>query len=160
MRRLIFLAFAILAFATLWDNGAVANAACPTVSCLSPGSAGLFAGTFGCTIVTTLSNGQVDAALAQLTSDGGGHITGYTTVTNNNNSSGTTFSAWANGPFNGGTYCLNSDGSGYLFPASGSPVCPYALFLDITTNSLSQAFEARLMDSTPNTAGAAVCEQE
>jgi hypothetical protein len=154
MRRLICVALGALALTILWNCGSIANAACPTVSCQNPGSLAPFAGTFGCTFVTTLSNGQVNASLAQVTSDGNGNITSFIETTNNNNSSGSTFTPWPTSPtFTNGTYCLNSDQSGYITPPP-SFGCPFAIFVDIT------GFEVRLMDSSPNTAGAAVCEQE
>jgi hypothetical protein len=153
MRRTLFVLSMVVALALLMSIGAKVQAACPSPvpTCESGGDVGDFIGTFGCTIVTTLSNGQVNVALAQIVSDGSGHIMTFTTVTNNNGS-GSTFSPWTTGQFNGGTYCLSPDESGYVFPPSSSSVCPFAIFVDIS------GYEVRLMDSTSNTAGAAVCE--
>jgi len=149
MRRTVFLILLALALAALWTNGAEVNAACPTVSCSAGGNPGDFTGTFGCTIVSTRSDGSIHVSLAQITSDGNGNITAFTTV-DNNNTSGTTFSPWTS-QFTTGTYCLNSDDTGYIIP----PVtygCPFAIFIDISY------YEVRLLDSTQNRSGAAVCE--
>jgi hypothetical protein len=152
MRRTLFVISMMMALALLGSSAGLVNAACPSPTPSCSGTPPVpFIGTYGCTIVTTLSNGQVNVALAQIVSDGGGNITTFTTVTNNNGS-GSTFSPWANGSFNGGTYCLNGDGSGYIFPPSSSAVCPFAIYVDVS------GYEVRLMDSTSNTAGAAVCE--
>ena len=140
-----------MALAVLWAYCAQVNAACPTPTCSTSGDQGDFTGTFGCTIVNTNSDSSVHVSLAQIISDGQGHITQFATATNSN-TSGTTFSAWGT-QWTTGTYCLNTDDTGYVFPPSGSG-CPFAIFIDIS------GFEVRLLDSTQNTAGAAVCEQQ
>ena len=151
MNRTVFLILA-LTLATLWSSGAEVNAACPAPTCTSSGNNGDFTGAFGCTIVSTRSDGSVHVSLAQMTSDGSGHITKFTTVDNNNAASGSTFTTWTS-QFTTGTYCLNTDDTGYIFPPPAFG-CPFAIFIDIS------GFEVRLLDSTQNRAGAAVCEQQ
>jgi hypothetical protein len=151
MRRTLFLIPLALTLAVLWGNGAEVNAACPTPAPTCTSSAlGDFIGTFGCTIVSTRSDGSVHVSLAQVVSDGSGHITKFTTV-DNSNTSGTTFTPWTS-QFTNGTYCLNTDDTGYIFPPAAFGGCPFAIFIDIS------GFEVRLLDSTLNRAGAAVCE--
>jgi len=152
MRRTVFLISLALVLAMLWRNGAEVNAACPTPSCATNTNVGDFLpGTYGCTIVSTRSDGSVHVSLAQMTSDGLGNITKFATV-DNSNTSGTTFSTWTT-QFTTGTYCLNTDDTGYIFPPA-SFGCPFAIFIDIS------GFEVRLLDSTQTRAGAAVCEQQ
>lgn len=139
-----------LALAVLWSYAQV-NAACPTPTCSTSGNPGDFTGSYGCTIVQTQSNGSVHVVLAQIISDGQGHITTFTT-SSNSNTSGTTFTPWTSQATTG-TYCLNTDDTGYLTPPPAFG-CPFAIFIDIS------GFEVRLLDSTQNTAGAAVCEQQ
>jgi len=161
MKRILLLVPLIIMLALLWRNGGEVNAAsaCPSrsPSCTSAGTSTDFEGTVACTLVSTQSNGQVKVSLAQITSNGAGSITSFITVNNNNAANGSTFTTWTSQ--GAGTYCLNSDDTGFLFPASG---CPLALVLDATTTNtltgLTQATEARLLDTTQNTAGTAVCE--
>lgn len=152
MRITVFAMSLALALTALWTNGAEVNAACPTPTCSAGGNPGDFFGTFGCTIVSTHSDGTVHVSLAQMVSDGQGNVTKFSTAVNANNASGTTFAPWAQ-QFTNGTYCLNSDDTGYVFPPAAFG-CPFAIFIDIS------GFEVRLLDSTQNTAGAAVCEQQ
>jgi len=152
MRRTLFILSMVVALAMLGGSSVEVKAACPSVSCEAGGNPGLFTGTFGCTIITTLPSGQVNVAVAQIVADGNGGITSFTQTTNNNSSSGSTFSAWPGSPtFTNGTYCLSPDQSGYITPP-GSFGCPFAIYVDLSGT------EVRLMDSTGNTAGAAVCE--
>jgi len=167
MKRMLLLVPLIIMLALLWRNGGEVNAASacpsPSPSCASTGTSTDLSGTLACTIVTTQSNGEVKVSLAQLTSAGDGTISSFFTVTNNNAASGSTFTTWTNKGT--GTYCINSDEStGFIFPPSGANACPLALVIDATSSSTSVlpgtviATEARLLDSTQNTAGTAVCE--
>ncbi len=153
MRRTLFLIPLILVLTVMCGSVAQVNAACPSVSCATNSNGDICDDnsgaptTFGCTIVTTSSTGTVQTAVAYLTFDCAGNITAFHQASNNNGS-GTTFSNWASKGTTG-TYCLNNDDTGYIFPPSG---CPYAIMLDAYTT------EVRMLDTTPNTAGAGVCE--
>lgn len=155
MRRTLFLIPLMLVLAVMCGSVAQVNATCPTVSCASGGTNNSdicddnsdASTTYGCTIVTTSSTGTVQTAVAYLTFDCSGGVSAYHQASNNNGS-GTTFSNWASKGTTG-TYCLNSDDTGYITPPSG---CPYAIMLD------AYASELRMLDTTPNTAGAGVCE--
>jgi len=151
MKRSTFALSLALALAMTIGLGAEVKAACPTVSCSSAGNPGDFIGTFGCTLVSTSSSGLITVSLLQIASDGNSNITAYAVVNNSNNGSGNTFVDW-NTKSGTGTYCLNTDLTGYIFPPASAGICPFAIFVDIS------GFEVRLLDSTQNNAGAAVCE--
>ncbi len=157
MRRTLFLISLALALAMLWTNGAEVNAACPTVSCSSSTNIGDIcddnygvATTFGCTFVGTFSDGSIHTTVAYLTFDCNGNITAYQ-ATSNSNGTGTTFSNWASLGTNG-TYCLNSDDTGYITPPSATGGCPIAIMLD------AYQTELRALDTTQNRAQVGVCE--
>jgi len=124
----------------------------PAPSCSSSGTLTDFSGTYSCTLVTTNSTGGVEVQLLTFNADGAGNISGGMGASNNNSSSGTTFSAFT--ALNNATYCLNTDDTGYIFKAAGSGGCPLALAID---DSLS---EVRLIDTTENTAGAMTCRAQ
>jgi hypothetical protein len=156
MRRTTFALLLALALATIAGlRGEAKAASCPTVTCTpGGGDPSLFtAGTFGCTLVSTSSGGVITVSLVEIGSDGAGNINQFATATNNTNGSGTTFTDWTSKGTNG-TYCLNPDQSGYIFPPAAAGICPFAIFIDIS------GFEVRLLDSTQNTAAAAVCEMQ
>jgi hypothetical protein len=129
---------------------AVAGPICPSPapSCTSGGTlSDFYAGTYGCTLITTNSAGAVQVQLLAITSDGAGDISGQAAV-NNNNASGTTFSDFT-ALTTGATYCLSPNDTGYIFLAGGA--CPLALVIDYYSE------EVRLIDTTENQAGAMTC---
>jgi len=133
--------------AALCGNVAAVRAACPAPTCSSSGDATLLAGTFGCTLVATSSSGVVTVTVSQLNFDGAGNMTSAILTTNNNAASGSTFSPWTSQ--GAGTYCINTNQTGYIFPATG---CPFAYIIDTIQT------EIRTLDSTQNLASTAVCE--
>jgi len=154
MRRMSFALPLMLSLAFLFGYGTQAKAVTcpsPTPSCSTGGNPGDLIGTFGCTLVSTSSSGQITVSLLQIGADGNSNINDFAVVTNSNSGSGNTFVDW-NTKSGTGTYCLNTDLTGYIFPPASAGICPFAIFVDIS------GFEIRLLDSTQNNAGAAVCE--
>jgi hypothetical protein len=152
MKRSTLMLSLALTLAMLTGLSVQAKATCPSPPPACSGSnPGAFFGTFGCTLVSTSSSGQVNVSLAQIVADGNSNIIQFTTATNNNNGSGTTFVSWASQGTNG-TNCVNDDMTGYIFPPASAGICPFAMFIDIS------GLEVRLLDSTQNNAGTAVCE--
>ena len=74
-------------------------------------------------------------------------------TSNNNSASGTTFVPWTNS--NLGTYCLNNNNTGYIFPNGQCPLPFIADSIDFTRTFYA---ELRIIDSTENLAATLVCE--
>ena len=138
------------------------SATCPSPvpSCAAsvPSPSNLF-GQYGCTMVETTSTGVVQVQVLTITADGNGNITTTFPASNqaassSNNPSGSTFSPFTASAFAGGTYCLNADDTGYIYPPAGASACPLALVID------SFYDEVRLIDTTENQAGAMTCEAQ
>jgi len=153
MRRTVFLMPLMVALAILWMDSAEVNAACPTPTCATLGDLTLVSGTYGCTLVSTASNGLVTVVVSQLVFDGAGNMNNRIQATNNNGA-GTTFSPWIDQ--GAGTYCINKNKTGYIFPAT--PACPIAFIVDALSLDLTFYTELRTLDSTENLAAVAVCE--
>lgn len=147
MSRTVCLILLVIATAVLASVGAEVNAACPTPTCATSGDESLLDGTFGCTLVSTASSGLVTVSVIQLNFDGLGDVSSAIQTTNKNAASGTTFVPWTS--LGAGTYCINTDQTGYIFPATG---CPMAYIVDTALT------EIRTLDSTQNLASTAVCE--
>ena len=171
MRRILLLAPLLFWFALLWTNRADVNAAggCPSPAptCSTSGTLSDFCGVQGllifqyaCTVVGSYSDGSVHVSLLVLGSTNcNGDISTYEQTSNFNASSGSTFSGWANVGTQTGSYCLNDDDTGYLFPPSGQGLCPMAIVVDSAYNPSGQP-ELRLMDTTENRAQVGVCQAQ
>ncbi len=101
-------------------------------------------------MVGTRSDGSTHASVGTMDSSGTGNVT-LNFAKNDNTSVATTFVPFPVTPV-AGTYCLNGDDTGYIFPVGGA--CPLA----IVVNSFYG--EVRLLDTTQNRAEVGVCEQE
>ena len=157
MRRTVFLMPLMVALAILWMDGAEVNAAAvcpsPAPTCTTSGNLTFVSGTYGCTLVSTASNGSVTVVVSQLVFDGFGNMNNQIQATNNNGA-GTTFSPWID--LGAGTYCINTNKTGYIFPAT--PGCPIAFIVDAINLDGTSYDEVRTLDSTENLAAVAVCE--
>lgn len=126
----------------------------PLPTCTSSGLLSDFAaGTYACTGVKTNSDGQTKTSLLIITSNGAGSLTGKQAQNTNAPDPSTykDFSAIS------ATYCVNTDDTGYLTPG-GNSGCPIAFVLD--NGGAGPRTEARLIDSTENTAEAVVCKKQ
>jgi len=156
MRRTVFLMPLMMALAVLWMDGAEVNAAAvcpsPAPTCKTSGDVTLLVGTYGCTLVSTNSSGVVTVVVSELVFDGFGDMNNQIQATNNNGA-GKTFSPWIDQ--GAGTYCINTNQTGYIFPATG---CPLAFTVDTLDDTGTFYAEVRTLDSTQNLAAVAVCE--
>ncbi len=142
-------------------SGGVANAQstqiCPSPapSCSSSGTLSDLNGNYACSQVKTNSSGVISVSIGLLTYDGNGNVSNLQ-AKNNNGTSTTTFQAFE--VSNPGTYCLNTDKTGYIFPSTSSSGCPTAFIIDNGNGTANS--EVRQMDSTENAAKLMTCRKQ
>ncbi len=135
---------------------AAASCPSPAPKCTSSSSTTLkrLAGTFGCSFGATESSGTNGVQIDLATIDGKGHVSGKE-ANNDDSPTGNTYEDFSsrNNAFTG-TYCVNSDGTGYYFPSASSGDCPSALVID------SAGSEIRLIGSYENEARSGICKKQ
>jgi len=167
MKRTLFLALSACSVALILDLGVARAQTCPSPlpSCSSSGSTTLaqVSGTYVCTQVGVNNANTVSGAVAVATfsgtsgAGGPGIGTGTANSANNNNGTGSTFTDFS-GPIPI-TYCVNTDGTGYIFPPPPpSGACPLAAVFDDAVGGVFQ--EGRLIDTTEGNAEAIVCSHQ
>jgi len=155
MKQMLFLTLSACAVALALDLPVARAQTCPSPlpSCSTSSGTTLaqVTGNYVCTSVAVDNTNTVSGSLVVLTFNGAG--TGTLTSANNSNASGSTFEDFSAPAAI--TYCVNTDGTGYVFPTSG---CPLAGVFD---NAVSTVFqEGRLIDTTEGNAEAIVCNHQ
>ena len=108
-------------------------------------------GAFSCIGTITKSGGNlVTGQLFEGSSDGKGNITGQKAE---NNNFATTAPTFENFTSHKATYCLNSDGTGYIFPVEAG-ACPLAFAID------DAEIEARVLGTSLKKATAILCHRQ
>jgi len=160
MKRTLFLTLSACALALALDSGVARAQTCPSPpltlsSCSTSNSTTLaeVSGTYVCTQVGVDNTNTVSGAVVVATFHGDG--TGTGTTANNNNGAGSTFKDFSTP--NALSYCVNADGTGYIFPSGGSS-CPLAAVFDDKSSGVF--LEGRLIDTTEGNAEAIVCNHQ
>ncbi len=129
-------------------------AACPSPApkCASSSSATLkgLVGAFGCSNGAADSSGTDEVGILLVNFDGAGHFTNKS-AHNGDSASGNTYQDFSTET---GTYCVNSDGTGYSFPGTGNGGCPSAIVID------SAKSEIRTVNTQENLAKSAICKKQ
>jgi|GEM_PF-4460087 len=129
----------------------------PLPTCSSQGNnVEVLNGSYGCTIVTSKSDGTTQVGVAILTAAGLSTING-SVANNSNQSSGTTYQDFSTQSLTA-TGCINSDNTtGYLTPQGSNAGCPLAMTVG-SLNGSNVATQFRLLDTTEGRAGTIVCK--
>ncbi len=153
MKRTLVLTLSACVVALALDLGAARAQTCPSPALSRSSSTGTTLaevdGTYVCSQVGVDTTNTVSGAVVVTTFNGAG--AGTVISARNSNGSGTTVTDFATAVDL--TYCVNSDGTGYIFPPSGS--CPLAAVFDDTVSGVFQ--EGKLIDTTEGNAEAIVC---
>ncbi len=152
MKTISIVAAVVFSIASTYPGRSVyAATTCPSPApkCTSSSSATLkgLAGPFGCLGSGTKPNGIDKVSILLVTFDGVGHWTGKG-AGNEDSASGNTFQDFS---ADSGTYCVNSDGTGYIFAGDS---CPIAMVID------SAKSEIRLIETQENQAQSTICGKQ
>jgi hypothetical protein len=164
MSRTVTLIGMALVLVFIWKSDA-ASETCPKplppCTSSSPGTLAQITGPFSCT-GTVVGSGtagprspapSVHVQVLEGNSDGAGNITGK--VAENQNAGGLV-SLFKGFQPHTATYCVNTDGTGYIFPENNH--CPLAFTLDSFQSG--QASEVRLLGTGSSSAYTIVCKRQ
>ena len=158
MKRTLFVTLSACGVALALDLGVARAQTCPSPlpSCASSSSTTLaqVSGTYVCTQVAVNNSNTVSGAVVVITLNAAG--AGTFSAAQNNNGTGTTFMDFSTP--NAFAYCVNTDGTGYIFPSGGGSSCPLAAVFDDAVSGVFQ--EGRLIDTTEGNAEAIVCNHQ
>jgi len=156
MKQMLFLTLSACAVALALDLPVARAQTCPSPlpSCSTSSGTTLaqVTGNYVCTSVAVDNTNTVSGSLVVLTFNGAG--TGTLTSANNSNASGSTFEDFSAPAAI--TYCVNTDGTGYVFQSNGH--CPHAAAFDDAASGVFQ--ESRLIATTEGNAEAIVCNHQ